>query len=49
MKVTLQQFDKELEQWAQSYVPQNNDQLQVIVVDESGSIIHAEAQAYVVQ
>ena len=44
-KVTLQQFDEDFEEWVvldQNYVPQNKDQLQVIVVDESGSIIQVE-------
>ena len=43
-KVILQQFDVDFKEWVvlEDYVPQNKDQLQVIVVDESGSIFPAE-------
>ena len=44
-KVILQQFDVDFKQWVvldEDYVPQNKDQLQVIVVDESGSIFQVE-------
>ena len=44
-KVILQQFDVNFKQWVvldEDYVPQNKDQLQVIVVDVSGSIFQVE-------
>ena len=39
------QFDVDFEEWVvldEDYVPQSKDQLQVIVVDESGSIFQVE-------
>jgi hypothetical protein len=51
-KVTLQQFDVDFKEWGvldQDYVPQNKDQLQVIVADESGSIIQVEDECSQVQ
>lgn len=44
-KVTLQQYDEDFEEWMvvdRDYVPLNKDQLRVIVVDESGSIVQVE-------
>ena len=44
-RVILQQFDVDFEEWVvldEDYVLQNKDQLQVIVVDESGSIFQVE-------